>query len=301
MYYNDLDAWNIRCPDFKDKVMASFTNDRTSTFHPSSHVKCNDTLDETRHSNEATFHKEMVPLILKDSHTVVSKKRDLKGQMKAVVMSYGDDDGLRSQEKPYLAKGFVPGKDDTMKAVGITEPNPDTVYGKLQPKFMKPGTQGPSELRVIKSLGCTVDWIFFIFEAKPSQTAIAPARNQAQRDAAAVLKSLLKLKEYVEGDGYKKKAGAVEDFWIFSFCWNPDYANILVHWVEILKDGTEIFHATKLRQKFMDEQEGQADLRAYGHNIFDHGLFTHIPAMERMWAKAVEAGKPFDKDFNLYA
>ena len=301
MHYNDPQAWNGRCPAFRDRVLATFTNDRNSEMQPSSHAKCNDALNETRHSNEATFHREMVPLILKDKHTVTTNKRDFRGQIITVVKSYADNDGLRSQEKPYLTKGFVPGKDDAMKAVGMTEPNPDTVYGKLQPIFMKPGTQGPSDIKSIKSLGCTVDWIFFIFEAKPSQTAIAPARNQAQRDCGAVLKSLLKLKEYAEGRGYKKKAGAIEDFWIFSLCWNPDYANILVHWVEILEDGTEIFHATKLRQKFMDDEEGQADLRAYGHNILDHGLYTHVPAMEKIWAKAVQAGKPFDEDFDLYA
>ena len=57
----------------------------------------------------------------------------------------------------------------------------------------------------------------------------------------------------------------------------------------------------KTRQKFMDDVEGQAALRAYGHNVFGHGLFTNVPAMEEIWAKAVKAGKPFDEDFDMYA
>ena len=65
----------------------------------------------------------MVPLILKENHTVATDKRDLRDQMITVVKSYADNDGLRSQDKLYLAKGFVPGKVDTMKAVGMAELN----------------------------------------------------------------------------------------------------------------------------------------------------------------------------------
>ena len=129
-----------------------------------------------------------------------------------VMERYAANDGLRSQEKPNLAKGFVSEKIDTVKALGMTEPNPDTVFGKSRPQFIMPGTQGPSEINAIKSLDCTVDWPFFIFEAKPAQTAIPMPVPKAQRDCCSVSKSLLKLKEYVEGRGYKKKAGAVQDF-----------------------------------------------------------------------------------------
>lgn len=59
-----------------------------------------------------------------------------------------------------------------------------------------------------------------------------------------------------------------------------------------MDDETEIFHVTKFRQKFMDDEEGRAALRAYRHNVFDHGLFTHVSAMEKIWAKAVMAGNP---------
>ena len=97
------------------------------------------------------------------------------------------------------------------------------------------------------------------------------------------------------------KAGAIEGLCVFSFCWNPDYAIILVRWIEFLGDGTEILHATRLRQKFMDEKNGQADLRAYGHSIFDHGLYYPHPRHEEIGAKAVQAGNPIDKDFNFYA
>ena len=85
---------------------------------PSLHRKCNDTLHETRCSNEAIYRKEMVSLILKDKHTVTTNKRTLEGQMITVVKSCVDNDRPRSQEKPYFAKVFVPGKDDAMKAVG---------------------------------------------------------------------------------------------------------------------------------------------------------------------------------------
>ena len=210
-----------------------------------------------------------------------TKNRDAEGEMMIMMESYAANDGLRSQEKPNLATGFVPGKVDTVKALGMTEPNPDTVFGKLRPQFLKPGTRGPSDIEAIKSLGCIVDWPFFIFEAKPAQPTIPHARNQAQRDCGAVLKSLVKLKAYVEGRGYKKKTGAIEAFWVFSLCWNPEYANILVHWVEIMDDETEIFHVTKLRQKFMDDEEGRAALRAYRHNVFGHGSSHMSPPWRR--------------------
>lgn len=300
MYFDDKAAWNIRCKDFKDHVMKSFLSDRHSEMQPHSHKRCTDALDETRFSNGATFHKVVLPSIFLDHHTVTTNKRSLEGDMILVVQSYAKEDGLMRQERPKFAIGFVPGNEDTVKALGLTEPNPDTVWGKEQPLFLKPGTLRPSDIKVIKSMGCTVDWPFFIFESKPSRGAVADARNQAQRDCGAILKSLLKLKEYVEGRGYKKKIGAIEDFWIFSLCWNPDFANILVHWVEVLPGETVLFHSTKVGQKFLDEEEGRAKLRACGHNIFDHGLFNHVPALEKMWAKAVEAEKPFDDDFDLY-
>lgn len=108
----------------------------------------------------------------------------------------------------------------------MTEPKPDTVFGKLRPQFIKPGTRGPSDIKAIKSLGCIVDWPFFNFEAKPAQTAIPHARNQAQRDCGAVLKSLVKLKAYVEGRGYKKKIGAVEAFWVLLALLEPRVCQI---------------------------------------------------------------------------
>ena len=51
----------------------------------------------------------------------------------------------------------------------------------------------------------------------------------------------------------------------------------------------------------MDDEERQAALRAYAHSVFDHGLFTHVPAIENMWAKAVKAGRLFDEDLDGYA
>lgn len=68
-----------------------------------------------------------------------------------------------------------------------------------------------------------------------------------------------------------------------------------------MDDETEIFHVTNLRQKFMDDEEGRAALRAYRHNVFDHGLFTHVSAMEKIWAKAVMAGNPSMRTFDVYA
>ena len=85
---------------------------------PSLHRKCNDALNETRSSNEAIYRKEMVSLILKDEHRVTTNKRTLEGQMITVGKSCVDSDRPRSQEKPYLAKGFVPGKDGAIRAVG---------------------------------------------------------------------------------------------------------------------------------------------------------------------------------------
>ena len=58
--------------------------------------------------------------------------------MITVVKSYMDNDGLRSQKKPYLAKGYVTGEDDdAMKIVGVIEPIL-TVYSKVDPKLTKP-------------------------------------------------------------------------------------------------------------------------------------------------------------------
>ena len=71
-------------------------------------------------------------------------------------------------------------------------------------------------------------------------------------------------------------------------------------WIKILEDETEIFHSIDLYQKSLDEEEGLADLRAHAHNVIDHGLYTHVSAMDKVWARAVQAGKPFDKDFDLY-
>lgn len=65
-----------------------------------------------------------------------------------------------------------------------------------------------------------------------------------------------------------------------------------MHWVEIMDDETEIFDAKNFRQNSMNDEEGQAALRVYSHNVFDHGIFTHVLAMEKIWAKAVKAGKP---------
>lgn len=243
---------------------------------PSSHGKCNDTLNETRHSNKATFHKETVFLILKDKHTVKTNKWDAKEEI-TVVEGYAANDGLRSQQS---GKRIYSREGRHREGAGHDRTQPRHRLGKLRPQSIKPGTQGPSDIKAIKNLGCTVDWPLFIFDTKPAQTAILHARNQAQCDCGAVLKSLLKLKEYVEGRGSKKKTGAVEDFWVFSLCWNPKYANILVHCFESMDEETEIFQVTKLLQKFMDDEEGQAALHTYGQNAFGHGFFTHVPAME---------------------
>lgn len=94
---------------------------------PSSHGKCNDTLNEVRYSNEATCLVGTVSLILKDRHTSKTKKRDAKGEMIIVTESCAANDVLRSQENPDRAIGFVLGKVDTVKAPGMTEPNPGTV------------------------------------------------------------------------------------------------------------------------------------------------------------------------------
>ena len=300
LYYDEREAWDQRCPEFKDKVLEAFQSDRTSSMASASQKKCGKILEETYYSNEATFHEEMVPAILTNTCIVESKKRDLKGEIIRLAQTWGEVEGLRSQQKPYLAHGFVPGKEATKKALGITEPNPDTVFGKAQIKYVKPGAQAPLDIRVIRALECTVDWPFFIIEAKPVGTGLPAANIQAQRDCGAVIKALLKLKEFVEGPSYKEKIGAIEDFWIFSLCWNPDYAVILVHWAEVTDDKTLLFHATKVGQKFMDTDEGRSALRAYGHNIFDHGLLKHVPNMERLWAKAIKAGTPLDENFDLY-
>lgn len=94
---------------------------------PSSHGKCNDTLNEVPYSNKATCLVGTVSLILKDRHTSKTKKRDAEGEMIIVTESCAAYDVLRIQENPDRAIGFVLGKVDTVKALGMTEPNPGTV------------------------------------------------------------------------------------------------------------------------------------------------------------------------------
>ena len=60
----------------------------------------------------------------------------------------------------------------------------------------------------------------------------------------------------------------------FTCSWVPQMANLHVHWFELCRDGSKVYHMNLLRGYLMSNKDHLADFRKDIHNILDYGVST---------------------------
>ena len=293
MRLNDDDAFNNRCPEFKQMVEDIIKKDRETEMQDRSQRAAIKTLQMNETQNEKTLFGDLRPLVIPKERTIKTTKHDLEGELVLILREYGDD-GLQKIEDCQFVKSLVPGKDFTNeeKAMGITDPKPDVTFGLREPQFPDSNLRLPNGIQALLGVAPGMQHAFFVIEHKSIEESIGLAEVQATRDGAVLVKARMLLHQHVQSAGYVQQIGADDSSFVFSCAWIPDYAKIYVHWFEKLASGVEIYHMNLLHEYLMRRPEEMKLFRRHVQNIMDWGLLTRKMANDAMYDGLVKMYGP---------
>ena len=139
MRLNDVDAFDNRCPQVKRMVEDIIKKDRETDMQERSQRAAIKTLHMNETQNEKTLFGKLRLLVIPKERTIQTTKHDLAGELVSILREY-DNDGLEVIEDCQFIKSLVPGKDfiSEEKAIGITDPKLDVIFGLREPKFPNP-------------------------------------------------------------------------------------------------------------------------------------------------------------------
>ena len=321
LYFKDLEAWN-RYPDFKQDILDIVNPDRKSTVKPRSLQKFQERLADFEGANEDSFLENVLPKIIKETHTV---RQVDGGEPKQVVVAHlGSqedsrddvengphlrqyaqqeyhiqeyyDDGLRMTRNAEFRKSTLPniyleyGLESKIakalaKSDGMKNPRPDYTYGLKHPLFTPPHDVVLSpETDLLLEVAPYVHQPFLVIEGKSDKGELAEAENQARRAGAALVNAGRALRKRIGEEDVK---GADTRTFVFSVTVGPKTIEVWVHWAEVSIAGV-VFHMNLLASKSMSDEEALRELRQKLHNILDWGCIGRMREMERLYERIHE-------------
>ena len=293
-------------PGIKDKYPAFFEVvenhlkvERASAMAAKSAKKCIEYSYENATTNEKSYHEGMKPLVLKDSYTGTSNKRDFAGELKRQEMSFADDDNLISRPDMLFPTCTLP---YAGKGLGLTIPKPDWLYGMKQNMYQWPQDRVPDHVRPYISFGADLDHPFFAIENKGCEGTFEDCENQCMRTGAALVharRHLNRLADTTATTGLASPpastsiaTGPDHDSFYFTCAWATGMARIFVHWFEDMGPEEEgLMHTTRLKSYLADSEDHLKEFRMVGHNIYDWGIHVNQKASKAAVAKIVERAK----------
>ena len=302
MLYNNIEAWEHRCPVLRKKIDALFARTRTSAMKDGSAKAASKTLKRYYTQNEGSLFGRLLPGLIKDTRTIKTNKRNVDNECILMEKDFADD-GLMVLKDCRFLKNLLPGQDFTSeeKKMGLTDPVPDWTYGVEQCSSSSyDGAQQPREsIKALRNVASGVDWAFFVIETKSLADSIAAAENQAIRDGAVLLNARLQLNDCLRpANTPQSPPGSDQDNFIFSCAMTPDMARLSVHWFERLSDGRELFYMQTIRSYLLERADELKDFRRDTHNILDWGLLEYRRDAEEVWKRILAKNYALERELS---
>lgn len=241
-------------------------------------------------ANENTLFGKIKDFLIGDSRTVkVSHGKNALDIIETVVRTFEEDE-VQCRRDQKFTKNFLPGSlsDKAKDEIGLTDPKPDFAYGfSVQTRFL-PGTAPSIDVRRVLEV-CPGMWhTYFVIEGKSAQQPIDVARNQAIRDGSTVVNARFVLNSMAHDLDHQYPLGPDEESICFSCTWDPNFAELWVHWYEVMtEDGLGIWnmHRVGLYMMIGDRKDEVRQFQHDTHNILDWGIFVNRKSAERVMEK----------------
>lgn len=285
MHCDDRKAY-ARYPALQQEVAKILDSDRNSAASDSSKRRVGEYLRVHGMENEQTLYGPLVDMVIPNTHTVPTNKRTLDDTVKMVEKCYTES-GLDRKKDPLFLKGLLPADMEEERALALTTPKPDYVWGKEVPTYLtdRPG----GDIKVLIGV-CPGLWHpFLAIENVSADKPIDAGINQCIRDGAAMVNARRGLLGLLPGR--PEKSGADLDSFVFCCAWSPDRLHLFVNWCEDRAENPPIFHMTLLEKYDLTVDYGPelVKFRHDIHNIWDWGLLTFITRGEDAVKKIMEA------------
>lgn len=260
----------------KELLDAITSKERNSAVKPESLQKIRGFRDRNNTANERTYFGGLLGKVIKEERMVDTRKRDAEGEVIHVAREFSAD-GLKHDEDVLFLKGCLPGIDvDENKALGLTTPKPDRVYGLQAARHPTTNLRLSAEVQSLIGYAGEAKHPFFVIEGKSCRASIEVAEVQAIRTGAALVNTRRRLnylaKKASGNSELESRTSTPEESFAFSCTWTPKIAELWVHWHQRLDDGTDLFHMNSLQLYVMSRDAEVIQFRRDVHNILDWGV-----------------------------
>jgi len=274
MWFENYDSYD-KYPAFKAKIDRLVFRDRGSVMRTESVRKIKQWRRENAIEKKSTYYATFEPQIIKRERMVPTLKRSLDGVIIEESKKFVED-RLHRQTDCLFANGVLPKRieDYAGKILGLTNPKPDVVFGILKDRFPPPArAQLSGFVKNLIGVAAGLEHPFFGIEVEGPGGSIEEAENQALRTGTTLVNAFRQLvkaaKDPAQGE---EKEGLDDVTFAFTCSWVPQLAKIHVHWHELQKDGSSVWHMNVVRYYLMDYDDHMENFRRDIYNILDWGI-----------------------------
>ena len=296
-------------PDLEKYVESIVFADRGSEMKAQSAQQIQGWRAKNKITSETHYFTEAVPPIFKNERMVKKEPQNFGEVVLWEHVSFRED-GLDYRRDCAFVRGSLPQSlARTEKTYGLTNPQPDFVYGLEEPQFGDPVDKSLSESsRALIAVAPGLRHPWFAMETKSYLNPIEDAETQSLRTGAAMVSARRELNKRAGLSGVRQnlaikrssneaskqndsglaqpegqcenqsdepipeKPGVDYDSIAFTCSWVPQMANIHVHWHERIDDNKCLYHMNLVRGYLFSWKSHMSDFRRDTHNIQEYGL-----------------------------
>ena len=207
MRFEDLASYE-KYPTLQTFVEQIVFAERGSSMKAESAQRIRKWRQENKTTDELTYFTELKEMIIKKGR---EKETTFAGEVQWVYKSF-DDDEMVWKANCIFTRGVLPkAVEEAEKRLGLTNPQPNHVYGIKKPQWADPINKSLSEQ--VKAFIGVVPGIhhpWFAIENKSSQDPIEDAETQAIRSGAAMVRALRELKKRAAAKTTLEKSGIID-------------------------------------------------------------------------------------------
>ncbi|KAL8823409.1 MAG: hypothetical protein Q9170_008363 [Blastenia crenularia] len=284
-------------------------------------VKIRDFMKAQAVTNENSLLDDLVKLLIKTTK-VVPQKHDLDGRVKEVMDSLLDKiavdqdlvtEGLHPVRDKLYVRGFLPPTTISNKAVGLSDPKPDTTWGLEIPQYPIPG-EGIAllepDVEAMVKVCPEVQHAFCAVEFGSCEKSLEQVENQSIRTGADFVEARRQLNAKAaaakqarepqppspkpsvqQADKGKNPESCPEpssepqadlESIAFTVSWVPQMAKLHVHWHESNIGPTGIWHMTMLNAYMFCREQSLKEFRHDLGNILSWGVLKRKFEVEKI-------------------
>lgn len=250
-------------------------------------------LETYRTSNERTWLRHLLPLIIKDSYRIQVPGDKDSSSAKTYTTRQWHECGLIATTESDFRRTMIPDKfaqlqiDEILakalrKDEGMTNPRPDECHG-LSPDVLALPTDPvwTPETMALLEASPLMHHPFFVVEGKGPAGNSIDSENQAEWDCATLIYNARFLRSDM---GEADVNGADLRTMVFSMTFGIDVCKIWVHWAEVTPFGVSI-HMTKVRSMNLDDNDVLERARGCANSILHWGLIDRLPDLKEFHKK----------------